>query len=96
MFDEDLIEEPNTAEELEVVNVFLPGHLVLVGILCEVPEGDKTILLKNPLALNNGEIEPFDSYSDQDYLVLNPNAVISITTTRKEIAKKYLETINIA
>lgn len=90
MFDEDIVEEPTNGEDIQIVNVFLQNNVVLTGILGD-NEDEKLITLINPVSNINGVIEAFDSYSDQDYLVLNPHAIISITVARKEIAKTYLE-----
>lgn len=92
MFDEDILEEPNTGDDLQIVNVFLQNSVVLTGILGD-NDDEKLITLINPVSNINGVLENFETYSDQNYLVLNPTAIISITVAKKELAKTYLENI---
>lgn len=95
---EELLETEQNETEYEIANVFIQNtNVVLTGIVIE-PEGGventNVIHLYKPCSNVNGELELFDTYSDNEYMPISTLQTWSITAANKKLRKRYLELIS--
>jgi len=90
------VEETKDLTKVEVVVVHVSPDYSLIGILGEEPEdvndaGNNFYIIHPYRVTHKKNLKKYENYSDDDYLIINPAMVFSISRPRNELIEEYLK-----